>query len=435
MKTEIKILSFTISLFLILSQLCSCNRGEQFDTSSGIDGNKTSYTLTVWGSQEDQAMLEEMCTEYAKLNPQNEYKFLFGVQGEGDSADKVLNDVTSGPDVYSFPSDQLYRLYASGALARIGGDIEKNVRAINSESSIDACTVTVNGESRLYAYPSTADNCCFVYYDKSVFDSEDTLSSLDKMLDVAQKANKKIHFKLNDDGWYLSSFFFAVPTLKYEVVYNDNMSQQSVDINFDNSDGLNVMRSLRKYIGNDSLVVQSDDSKMTAALTADASGKREAAAVISGSWNSVIFKELLGDDFGVYKLPTVDIGGVQAQLSGFMGYKLIGVNGYSANKGEAHKLAQFLTNEENQLKRYRTRGFAPTNIKASGASEVKSDEVVTVISEQARFNRTQKSVPTDYWTPMASLITPLVNAKANGESISDEQMRGYLISLCTQIKK
>lgn len=432
MKIKLKILTFTITTFLTFSQLCSC---QQKDSEGTQNGEKTAYTLTIWGSQEDKEMLEEMCAEYAKLNPQNEYKFLFGVQGEGDSADKVLNDVTSGPDIYSFPSDQLYRLYASGALARIGGDIEKNVKEINSTGSIDSASVTVNGESGLYAYPATADNCCFVYYDKSVFKNESELNSLDNMLEIAEKAGKKIHFKLNDDGWYLSTFFFAMPSLKYEVVYNENMAQQSVDINFDSTDGLNVMKSLRKYIDNSSLVVQSDDSKMTAALTADVNGKREAAAVISGSWNSVIFKELLGDDFGVCKLPTVDIGGVQSQLSGFMGYKLIGVNGYSKNKGEAHKLAQFLTNEENQLKRYRNRGFSPTNINASQSSEVKSDKVILAIAEQSEFNRTQKGVPTNYWTPMASLITPLVNAKANGETVSDSQLQEYLTTLCTQIKK
>jgi arabinogalactan oligomer/maltooligosaccharide transport system substrate-binding protein len=73
------------------------------------------------------------------------------------------------------------------------------------------------------AYPSTGDNCYFVYYDKSVFTNPEDLTTLDKMLDAAEAAGKTVHFKLDNDGWYLSSFFFTNPELKYNVTYNENM--------------------------------------------------------------------------------------------------------------------------------------------------------------------------------------------------------------------
>jgi arabinogalactan oligomer/maltooligosaccharide transport system substrate-binding protein len=396
------------------------------DTPTG-EGKK--YTLTVWGAQEDQAMLKEMCAAYAAANPQNEYKFLFGVQGENDSADKVLNDVTSGPDVYSFASDQINKLYAGGALARIGGDIEKNIKEINSEGSIDAATISVNGEDQLFAYPMTGDNCYFVYYDKRVYGDLNNLSTLDKMLDTANAAGKKVHFKLNDDGWYLSSFFFSNPSLKYEVTYNENMVEQAVSINYNNADGLKVMQSLRSYVAHDALVAQTDDSKIIAAFTSG-----EAAAAITGTWNRAQIEELLGENMGVCKLPTANIGGKQVQLSGYMGYKMIGVNGYSQNKGEAHKLAQWLTNQENQLNRFETRGFGPTNKVVAEMDVVKNDIVISAVLEQAKYNRAQKSVPGNYWTPMGSLITPLVTAE-DCTAITDAELQGYLDELVKSIAK
>jgi hypothetical protein len=36
---------------------------------------------------------------------------------------------------------------------------------------------------------------------------------------------------------------------------------------------------------------------------------------------------------------------------------------------------------------------------------------------------------------MASLITPLITAKAEGKTVTDEQMMGYLEALCKQIRK
>lgn len=426
-----------ISFFLITALLAvfvSCSTKNENEGNQGNTPQGGSYTLTVWGAEEDQAMLKEMCDAFAKANPQNKYTFQFGVQGEGEAADKVLNDVQSGPDVYSFSSDQINKLFAGGALARVGGDIESDIKKVNTAESVNAATITINNENQLYAYPCTGDNCLFLYYDKSVYKNPDDVKSLDTILSIANDVGKKVHFKLNDDGWYLSSFFFSKPELKYEVTYNDKMAEQKVDINFDSKDGLDVMKSLRTYLMNNALVAQTDDSKIIAAFT-EKNGKREAAAAVSGTWNATTIKKILGDNMGVAKLPSVKINEKDTQLSGYMGYKMIGVNGYSKNKGEAHKLAQWLTSESNQLKRFEKRGFGPTNIKVTDMEKVKKNEVIAAVLDQAQYNRAQKSVPATYWTPMASLITPIITAKANGTQVTDAMLQSYLDALCKQVRK
>lgn len=436
MKFIIKLTTLVLSLATLSGVLSACSRGGSGDGNGNGGGNdKKQITLTVWGAQEDQQMLKEMCNAYAKENPDKEYKFRFGVLGEGNSSDKILNDVEAGPDIFSFPSDRINAFYAGGALARIGGDLETQVKADNAEGAVDAATVRINGEDHLYAFPVTGDNCYFLYYDKSVFKNPEDLQSMDRILDVAEAAGKKVHFKINDDGWYLASFFFADEDLQYDVTYNDRMVEEKVTINFDSEDGLEVMKSIRHYIGRDGFVAQTDDSKIIAAFTPDGNGKRECAAAVSGTWNAATIKQLLGDDMGVCVLPTVRIGGEDKRLSGFMGYKLMGVNGYSKNKGEASKLAAYLTNEENQLKRFRERGFGPTNKKVAALPEVMDDPVIATVLEQAAYNRSQKNVPSAFWTPMASLITPIVTAKSEGKTVTDEQLRGYLDALCKQIRK
>ncbi len=434
-------MAVSLALLLCAALMTACGRsdGEGADTTAGTGGSGSSagksFTLTIWGAQEDQEMLKAMCDAYAKANPQNKYTFRFGVQGEGDAGDKILNDVMAGPDVFSFPGDRINAFYAGGALARIGGDLEASVKADNSEGAVDAATIRVNGEDHLYAFPATADNCYFLFYDKSVYKDPEDLSDMDRLLKVAADAGKKVHFKINDDGWYLSSFFFADEDLGYEVTYNDRMVEEKVTINYDSEDGLDVMRAIRHYIASDAFVPQTDDSKIIAAFTPDQNGKREAAAAVTGTWNAETIKELLGDNMGVCILPTIKLGGEDVRLSGFMGYKLIGVNGYSQNKGEASRLAAFLTNEENQLLRFKTRGFGPTNKKVASLPEVMDDPVIATVLEQAAYNRSQKNVPNAYWTPMGSLITPLVTAKAEGRVVTDQEMQGYLDALCKQIRK
>ena len=424
-----KISKLTIIILLVtLIFLMSCD-----NKCNSKKSNKV--TLTIWASEEDQEMLKQMCNSFAMSNKDQEYEFLFGVEGEGDIADKVLNDVTEGPDVYSFASDQIYKLYAGGALSRIGGENETKVKEMNTEGSVDAATITIKGEDQLFAYPSTGDNCYFLYYDKRVYSDLSKVATLDSILDLAASSGKKFHFKLNDDGWYLSSFFFAKPSLKYNVTYNENMVEEKVDINFDSNDGLEVMKSLRNYINHDAMVAQTDDSKIVAAFTPDANGKTIAAACVSGTWNAKTLKGLLGDNLGVAKLPTAKIAGEQTQLSGFMGYKLIGVNGYSKNKAEAHKLALWLTNEQNQLKRFEVRGFAPTNKKIAENSVIKNDPVISAVLLQAQYNRTQKGVPSNYWTPMASVITPIITAKDQGKTISDNELLELLKATSNAIRK
>lgn len=436
MKYMRKIIALALAIAALGGTLTACRgNSEQGGENGGQTGGKDAITLTVWGAQEDQQMLKEMCDAYAAENSDKEYKFQFGVLGEGNSSDKILGDVEAGPDVFSFPSDRINTFYAAGALARIGGDVETAVKAENAEGAVDAATVKVNGEDHLYAFPVTGDNCYFLYYDKSVFKDPKDLQSLDRMLDVAEAAGKKVHFKINDDGWYLASFFFADEDLKYDVTYNDRMVEEKISINFDSKDGLEVMKALRHYVNRKGLVAQTDDSKIIAAFTPDKNGKREAAAAVSGTWNAATIKQLLGDDMGVCILPTVKIGGEDMRLSGFMGYKLMGVNGYSKNKGEATRLAAYLTNEQNQLKRFKDRGFAPTNKKAAAMPEVMNDPVISVVLEQAAYNRSQKNVPSTFWTPMAALITPLLTAKAEGKTVTDAQLQGYLEALCKQIRK
>ena len=64
-----------------------------------------------------------------------------------------------------------------------------------------------------------------------------------------------------------------------------------------------------------------------------------------------------------------------------------------------------------------------------------NDPVISVVMEQAQYNRAQKGVPGNYWTPMGSLITPFIAEKEAGTllSVSDQTLQEYLDALVAQI--
>lgn len=430
MKRFLKIAVVCLILTMSLCVFISCDGKKESPASA------KKVTLAVWGSEEDQVWLSERCAAFQKENPDVEYKILYGILSEASASDKVLNDPESGPNIFSFPSDQIDKLYRGGALSRLGGDFAKDVKAGNTAESVDAATLTIGGTDQLLAYPITGDNCYFVYYDKRIFPEESDLKSMESILAKAQAAGKDFAFKLNTDGWYLSSFFFAEPELKYEVTYDENMVEQSVDINYDTDPaGLKVMQALRHYVTQDHFVPTTDDSKIIAGFNSGT-----LAAAVSGSWNLKAIRDILGDNLGMTKLPTANIGGEDVQLSGFFGYKLMAVNGYTDKTvlKEAHRLALYLTGKDSQLSHFEQRGLGPTNKEVLALPEVSNDPMMKAILLQKPFNRTQKGVPSSYWTPMGDLINTIVLAKedpANNEMPDDAGLQALLEAACTSIRK
>lgn len=85
--------------------------GSSADSSSaadngGAENNGTGsgeVSLTVWGSQEDQEMLKQMCDAFAAANPDKKYTFTYGVVSEADAQKEVLKDISAAADSHSFP--------------------------------------------------------------------------------------------------------------------------------------------------------------------------------------------------------------------------------------------------------------------------------------------------------------------------------------------
>ena len=110
-----------------------------------------------------------------------------------------MADLENGADVFAFADDQLNTLVAAGALEPIkNADI---LRSSNLPESVSAASVN----DTLYAYPLTADNGYFLYYNKQYFSEEDILS-WDKMLNIAGEQGKKVSMEWSS-RWYVYSLF------------------------------------------------------------------------------------------------------------------------------------------------------------------------------------------------------------------------------------
>lgn len=398
MKKSIKIACGALALVTSLGFI-GCSKNKQ-------DG---AIKLTIWVSEADKAFATQVVEDFKAKNPDKQYQFVIDIQGENDVATRVLNDVENAADVYSCLNDQLSKLINGDALARIAGDRLARVSAANSENSMESVTIEVGGEEGVYGMPYT-DNTFFLYYNKSAL-TETDVKSFDGILSKCTE-NKQFAFPMAD-GWYTSSFFFG-KDLGYEVEYDDNLAETFISCEFDNDVGKQVAESMWTYVKDKRFKADANDSKITAGFN-DGS----IIAAVSGIWNRTTIESYLGENFAAAKLPTYTLNKgsaneEQVQLVSFAGYKLMGVNNYSKHKIDAMDFAEFYTNKENQVKHFEARGFVPTDVGARADEKVQSDVCAKAITEQLKYSKTQKEVPSTLWVPMEGLGSAMITGAQNG---------------------
>lgn len=115
----------------------------------------------------------------------------------------------------------------------------------------------------------------------------------------------------------------------------------------------------------------------------------EVIAGISGVWDVMNAKEAWGADYGACKLPAYTCAGREVQMASFTGYKMMGVNAYSKNKDWACKLADWMTNEENQKIRFTERNQGPSNINAAASPDIKKVAAIQAVIDQSKYGTLQ----------------------------------------------
>lgn len=342
---------------------------------------KETVNLKVWGSIDAQDLLKEMVESFKQEYPEKEYNIEFGIVSEADAKARYLEDPEAAADVFFFANDQLKDMVKAGALYQIAGSYKDKVIAENGEGSVESATV----DNKLYAFPETADNGYFMYYDKSVISSEDA-KSIDSILAACKKSNKKFYFDLSN-SWYVASFFFGAGC----SLGIDESGKQTCD--FNNADGLAAAYALKELTASP-YFMGGDQSVLTGGMG------DSIAAGVCGTWVANAMKEKLGDNYAATKLPTFTRDGKQVQLGSFAGYKLCGISKVTKSPVDAMKLAQWLTNEQNQLLRFQRRGIGPSNIKVAAMQEVQKTPELAALAQQSLYAVSQNDVLGSFWGPV-----------------------------------
>ena len=392
-----KLLAMVLAAVMVLS-LCSCATAEE------------TVALRVWvGDNADLPWINGVIENFKAAHPEKTYDISVDIQAEGDCSKRVLNDTEAAADVFTFADDQFNSLMNAEALQQVMVDADEIIAA-NGGANAGAVQASTGADGNLYAYPATADNGYFMFYDKSFF-TEDDVKSLDTMMEKAATAGKKVSMDVAN-GWYLYSFYAGAGL-------NLSLADDGVNTvcNWNEAPGADVTQAVIDICKNPGFIALKDE---------EFTGKLKdgtLVAGVNGTWRANDADEVWGDNYAACKLPTYTLNGEQVQMASFSGYKLIGVNPHSANVGAAMLLADFVTNEENEVLRFKERAQGPSNINALAAA---SSPALTAVVAQSEYANLQR-VGGNFWASAETLGSICVNGNPDGkdtQTLVDDAVAG-----------
>lgn len=398
---------------LLLGILCTvaftgCSLTGETSLSEKMDSGQpesSKVELVVWGAEEDRELMNQVIQSFqANYQGQAVFQISFEAQGESQCKDVLIAGLEEGADVFTFADDQLNTLAAAGALEPIENADEIKTRNLTSTTE----AATVNG--RLYAYPLTSDNGYFLYYNRQYI-TEEQANTLDGILEAASE-NEKLFTMDWSSAWYVYSFF---GNTGLEVGLNDDGITNYCTWNQAEGEirGIDVAQAMLEIAGNPGFTSCTDEEFLE--------GVKDGSVIagVSGVWNSVAVKEAWGENAEAAKLPTYSLNGRQMQMASFSGCKLIGVNAYSEHPEWAARLAEWITNEENQRLRFEMRGQGPSNVVVANSEEIMQSPAIAALIEQSEFSQLQR-VGGNFWDPVSKFAGNMAAGNPSGQDLQEQ---------------
>lgn len=396
---------------LALATLAACGSSASSNkSSSSSSSNNVKGNVTLWVDPANVDSYKTLVTGFEKKYPDVKVKVNQSPTGSANAKTDVGKDPAKAADVFKVPNDQLGAMAEAGYINPLSPDATKWV----DKNDISVAGEAVSWKGKYYAYPQDQQSN-IIFYNKAKFSEAPT-----SWTQFTQDKAIGTDFT-NSYNWYPA--FLSNGTVLFG---KDGETLDGTDVAGDA--GLQVLNWFAKQKSNTG-VVQSGQ-----ALLADLkSGKT--AAVLDGPWDASNVKKILGDNYGVTTLPTIDFGSGEKKMQAFSGVGTLAVNSASKNQVAASSLAQYLSNADSQKELYKDNNAIPVAKSLQTDSDITADPAAQAVIKQVPEDTLMPKMPemATFW----NLAAPLINNTYLGKTTAsqyDSQLKTFQDSISKATK-
>lgn len=396
---------------LALATLAACGSSASSNkSSSSSSSNNVKGNVTLWVDPANVDSYKTLVTGFEKKYPDVKVKVNQSPTGSANAKTDVGKDPAKAADVFKVPNNQLGAMAEAGYINPLSPDATKWV----DKNDISVAGEAVSWKGKYYAYPQDQQSN-IIFYNKAKFSEAPT-----SWTQFTQDKAIGTDFT-NSYNWYPA--FLSNGTVLFG---KDGETLDGTDVAGDA--GLQVLNWFAKQKSNTG-VVQSGQ-----ALLADLkSGKT--AAVLDGPWDASNVKKILGDNYGVTTLPTIDFGSGEKKMQAFSGVGTLAVNSASKNQVAASSLAQYLSNADSQKELYKDNNAIPVAKSLQTDSDITADPAAQAVIKQVPEDTLMPKMPemATFW----NLAAPLINNTYLGKTPAsqyDSQLKTFQDSISKATK-
>lgn len=395
---------------LALATLAACGSSASSNKSSSSSSNSVKGNVTLWVDPANVDSYKTLVTGFEKKYPDVKVKVNQSPTGSANAKTDVGKDPAKAADVFKVPNDQLGAMAEAGYINPLSPDATKWV----DKNDISVAGEAVSWKGKYYAYPQDQQSN-IIFYNKAKFSEAPT-----SWTQFTQDKAIGTDFT-NSYNWYPA--FLSNGTVLFgkggEILDGTDVARDA---------GLQVLNWFAKQKSNTG-VVQSGQ-----ALLADLkSGKT--SAVLDGPWDASNVKKILGDNYGVTTLPTIDFGSGEKKMQAFSGVGTLAVNSASKNQVAASSLAQYLSNADSQKELYKANNAIPVAKTLQTDSDITADPAAQAVIKQVPEDTLMPKMPemATFW----NLAAPLINNTYLGKTPAsqyDSQLKTFQDSISKATK-
>ncbi len=402
-------------LMLVAGVLAACGPNRE-EGASGDGGKKAEdkdkpEKLVIWEDEKKSGWLDEVGKKFTEeTGIELEVK-------EVEMASKMKEQLRldgpagTGPDVVTFPHDQIGELALAGHIAPL--EVSDDVKKRFTESSI----LAESYDGKLYGLPKSSETPVFIYNKELM---KEAPASMDDVYSFAKDFTK--------DGNYgflalWDNFYFAHAPMGgyggYVFAENDGALDPK-DLGLNNDGAVEGTEYIQKWYKEGlfpkGIIGENGGSAMDGLFN-----EGKVASVMNGPWSFQGYKDA-GIDIGVTAMPKLPNG---EPMKTFMGVKGWHVSGYSKNKEWAQKFVEFITEDENAKYRFEQTQEVPTNEGLINDSAIAENEGAKAVAEQSKYAVPMPNIPEmgEVWDPMAKSLQTVVTGKQEPKAAMDAAVK------------